>query len=665
MTCSPSEKGTRVVPEDQLNKLFAQNAHDILRHIVDGDTPAARGHRQHRHEPAVSRHVVSIEMDAEEGSPLLEALLRPGHDSSAATIDTTAAATVEMMSKAAVATAVAVAAPAAAMEAEAPSAIASSRAICIPVPLRNRAPMHVTSPYDLLRPAYVAGSVTPREVEPERRDTPEYGYDGKAEPRSAVLWKMWHHSEAYGMMPLPLDLSGRPTMSGVVVARRKAGGFMSRAGGRDAGAVEDEAVEAFQACTFILTSPSGGQSGLPQEPEGGDLAAASLSAQNEGGPAGKRLDALLYVIPSSRTNLCRSCVSGRATAAVSPAGVYSGGGSWAAELRSQESSACCPDPLEVTEQAKKLVEGKLRLALSQPRREMVWSLFKNTVANVLKQSVADVPRTPRIPVDPRTCRRVTGRSPRAPSPAFAHATTVEDPSGVRRIGKCTRSHGLGLGEGMPGVRRADLWRLVEVSMVTPLSVADPQLSNILDPKHGVNWGAWFQHLAADSLSMFIAMLVVEEDGDVQGTSGPASAFGNFATAKTAERSEDPRKLRDRGVAVDARSTLRTLVMIPKNLLEPERAGVFPTDIRSRGGGEGSLGSTTPETNLAASEGEGPWARPYAGWHPPLSIGGTPCHSPLDTFSLFLCVTLDEVGLPTGRNFLCYWYTRVWSPQERN
>lgn len=603
-------EGARQTTDEQLNNIFAQNAYAILWHAATGTasaTAALGAPPQQYRKPtaAVTRHVFSVELDIDDQDPILNGP-RPGPFPTAAE----AVAAMDPMTSAV----------------ELPAS-AWSHTIRAPIPLRDQAALHGAIPSDfLLRPASGVGSAISREEEELGRSQQGGSSVAGSNP---LLWDLMQHSEAYGLMPQPVT-SRMPTMTGVIMASRKGlGGGGSRLGGRggdafgtvsghetDADHAKDE-TEEFPACTFLLTSADGDQ----------DMEV--LRGQRGGGaatvPSGKRLDVLLYVIPSSTTNICRSW-KGRATAnSAPPTGVYCGGGSWAAELRS-EAPSTRPDPQEVAEQAKKLVEGALRLALAHPRRNRVWSLFRSAMAIALKQppSVVEVSQTPRSPAGSSARRRVTDRSSRAPSPAQFHDTGSS-------CADC------GLGEETPKVDKSDLRRLLELSVVTPLGVADPALSSILDPKHGVDWAGWFQHMV-DSPSM--CTLVIEDDEAL--TTGAAATVAGSNPGKPYYDSVVAGARSDDSGVVGACSARRTLVLMPKKSLEHERWDVSADSREGDGGSEERDGAGFAG---GKKEAEGPRVGSQNAGRSQVSAGGSVDdeRNPLEDVSLFISVSLEKVS----------------------
>ncbi|CAN0007774.1 unnamed protein product, partial [Hapterophycus canaliculatus] len=412
-------------PDEQLRILFAHNAHAILSLMAtENDAAYFDGSRPCENDdpPAVTREIISIELDAERG-PLLEPaappVLRPPVLRAAA-----AAARVEDGSTS----------PAGVTDSATPPAAGPYRTpIRAPIPRREyREASYVEKPllpqqqqqqqqqaqqlqqsrgYDH-QPEYghpsasrgPAAATTPGGVRERlgRNDDDDNGGSGggggggagcrgrdkqdedaereAASEKNLFMWHLWRNARLYGLTPQPVSTSRRPIMSGTVMARELVGGVHSAAaaiygddgravvsaGSKTAGVDDDTGTgvlhepksEKFPVCTFVLTTLDDHE----KAPRNGVVVRASAGDGGDGAKAGvdRSIDVVLFVIEGARPLSCRSWEGeGQATTAVRGRDWWTDG----------------PFPEDVAQQASQLVERLLRLVIAQQRRDSVWELF--------------------------------------------------------------------------------------------------------------------------------------------------------------------------------------------------------------------------------------------------------------------------------------------------
>ena len=666
-----------MVPNDQLRVLYAHNALGILSHMA-AETDAAYFHGSRPSEndepPAVTREVISIELEAERG-PLVERPPSPRRKASPAPGKLAATARGGEGSYAGT--------PAAGKCAATPNAAESQKTfIRAPVPRRQHGQAtHLDkSPPQQQQlegqafhgsdrdrdhecpPRHPATSRSPAFAtipgEGGRESVGRYNGDEKgdelgpeAEARAETTRFMWHlcrNAQRYGLTPQPTT-SQRPVLSGTIMARQPTVGpclasspsTICRDDGctvvrsstetlgadGDGGAKVSQAAKAgkFPVCTFVLTTlddhENAPRDGIATSLRvgGGDDGAGD---KPEAAEVNRSFDVVLYVIEGARPMSCRS---------------WNGEGSAVTGVRGRDWWADGPFPEDVALHASQLVERLLRLAIAQRRRDSVWELFDldnpwSPFKNAVVVSSVSPPTPPSLAASPPVDASLTpppaaagSRAPetafhRVPSPAFSYTSIVGDFSGYQ-------NHALE-GCGVPHVSELNLRDLLEVSVVTPLGVALPALARVIDPRHGVDWGGWFQHLA-DSPAM---RTLVFEDGD----SVLARPAGTLDGALDGEEG----CVDDEGARPVLRPPARRVLLALPTLLAPDRG-----DEAAGGIGGGSGGGDGVAENEGG--GEGPWVgATHTGAGPRAAHAGA---------SMLFCVILHKVrvGHCLGTGIRCW------------
>ncbi|CAN0437194.1 unnamed protein product [Ectocarpus sp. 12 AP-2014] len=645
-------------PKEQLRFLFALNAHGILsRMAAENDAAYFEGSRPCDNDdpPAVTREVISIELDAERGPLLSEASPSPRRPSAVRSAPASPGPVV-------VAPALALrggedaTTPARGKDAATPTS-AGSRATPIRAPIPRR--QHRESPYlDGSRPqeqhqqhpqeydqghgherAHLHPSDSRSPISPtplggrersgmtigggaggiggtggghgggEEEDDTEAEVDAETK---RFMWHLYRNAELYGLTSQPtLQPATRPILSGTIMARELTVGSSSTSTGiygDDGRAVVDNSAErgeeggmreraagakrtkpeTFPVCTFVLTTLEDHDKGATRRAKssgnGDDRAAAAVDGS---------LDVVLFVIEGARPMSCRSWEGeGTATTSVSGRDWWNDG----------------PFPEDIAQQASQLVERLLRLAIAKRRKDTAWELFnqdnpwwplyKNAMvlpsrreertSSPAPQAVPPLPDSWHPPLallspPPQVAAGASSRhheTPflRAPSPAlsFTSIGTGFSLSGYENVG-------LDEGSFLPPVSELNLRDLLEVSVVTPLGVALPTLRGIIDPRHGVDWGRWFQHLA-DSPAF---RTIVFEDWD--GVLAPAAAPSGCAfNAASAAVEEEEGAIGGEGAiprtSTRTRCALLALPMLPARESGVEEAGDH--NVSGGGGGDG-------------------------------------------------------------------------------
>ncbi|CAM9910570.1 unnamed protein product [Scytosiphon promiscuus] len=409
------------------------------------------------------------------------------------------------------------------------------------------------------------------------------------------MWHLWRNARLYGLTPQPVSTSHRPIISGTIMARDPEGGVhpagaaaaaaaiygddgrpvVSARGetvGVDRGAgteeLHDKKSDKFPVCTFVLTTLDDHE----KVPRNGAVVRASAGDGGaDGDKAGvdRSVDVVLFVVEGARPLSCRSWEGeDRAATGFGERDWFSDG----------------PFPEDVAQQASQLVERLLRLVIAQRRRDTVWelfnldnpwSLYKNAMVLPSKregQASSPAPSTALPPLpqswNPAPLASVTGGGGgaagsrysefpllRAPSPALSFTSVDTGPS-------VAGYHTQGLeGSVLPPVSELNLRDLLEVSVVTPLTVALPALRDIVDHRHGVDWGGWFQRLV-DSPSM---RTLVFEDGDAVLPPTADDSDGKFDAASAAAAREDEAAFACDGDGASPRArppTRRVLLALP-------------------------------------------------------------------------------------------------------
>lgn len=608
-------------PEEELQILFSNNAYGILWHMAEEVAAAAKGDRPCADPPAVTRDIISIELDADKG-PIIEP---PAPKMSAAAAPPTTAA-VAQATVAASATSGLGAAAIAAAEAPVMPRLQTIRA---PIPLRNRPSAHAAPNQQSNNEDHRAASQSPAMLAGgEAREDEEGDVDSES---SLFLWHLWHHASMYGLTPQPVETSQRPMMSGKVMARRRVDGNDGREAnvgqevwgtGSDAKPATGE-IEEFPVCTFVLTTPHGDKK-VPRRD----------ADETVDGSPNRTLDVLLFIIAAAQPASCRSW--GGPSAASAYQSAESGVDGWTMREREGNESHR-PDPREVAEHAKLLAERTMRLAMVHRRRDSTWFLFKNAleIASIQMARDATVPPPPLLQT-PQTPAGARGGMEadyplRAPSPASSY-TGIDPVGGVYRVGYPR----YGIGENALRISELDLRHLLELSLVTSFVDADPSLSGLLDPKHGVDWAGWFQHLIDSPLMCTL----VFEDGDTV----LADAYPTASAGATTACTGGARSLHAEGVipvAGDApmcRSRRRMLVAVPATV-----GPGYGRDAVDAGRGRfENRGGDMAGSAAGGKEGEGPWVG-SAGRRISLSSGITSPRASAESISMVFCVTLDKVG----------------------
>lgn len=604
--------------DEGLDTLFAHNAYGILWHMADEAAATVNGTRPCDDAPAVTREIISIALDADKG-PLVETPA-PQPDTAGVSVSVTGTDTLPRV------------------EPQAAGAPASSRYPEASYPATAQHPIdseqHPSAPQS---PAKFGGGGAVRDDFDDE--------DAYSETRS-FLWHLWRHAESYGLTRQPLTASCRLMMSGTVTARRTAAlkPAAASAGYRDVGRAgvlegarinadpDGDAAKEFRVCTFVLTTPDDDERVPGNERKG---SAGARESTQVGGLEERTIDVMLLVIAGARSRLSRSrggsATSRARCSAVESAGLVGcGGGDRAFDLL--EAGSCGPDAVEVFEQAKVLVERQLRLAMAHLRRDRVWSVFNEAMAILAAREEAPNPlHTPR----PSAVAQASGHPDlylRAPSPASSHAGI--DGRFARGAGGIRCTSLLGLNDYASSVCEADLRHLLEVSVVTPLDVADPNLRGLLDVKYGVDWPAWFQHLV-DSPTM---QTIFFEEGDAALLDSGASTSSGMAAAAAAETGGDGPKGANSGntdaVGASARRSRRCVLLVLPRTVVPGSAGDVGT-FHGRGGN----GAESVEEE---GSGEGPWVGSSGAASTAAATLEPPC--------LFFCVALDKVGtIYSGRS----------------
>lgn len=666
-----SESAAKLRPEKELRMLFAHNALGILSHMAaENDEAYFRGSRpcDDDEPPAVTREIISIELEAERG-PLVEAHPSPLHPAPAS-------AAAEAAAAAAVARGTRHPAKTTDRGGSQPTSIQvpvprrqpiheASLEKSLPRPQQQQLP-HGYSPDHGGPQRHSSASRSPATAttpNAEKRggstsknhgggEDDSEGGGVEAEARVETTRFMQHlcrNAQRYGLVSQPTT-SHRPVLSGTVMAREQ--GFFPASSaiyGEDGRAVVDTGAETgvangngghgdpsasepgkFPVCTFVLTTLDDHE----KAPRSGDDDEEDYADVNAGAAAGNRsLDIVLFVIEGARPMSCRS---------------WNGEGSALTGVSGRDWWTDGPFPEDVALQARQLVERLLRLAIAQRRRDTVWELFdldnpwsplKNAavVSSVTPPqplpvrsppphswhpplargySASAVPQTVQPPAAAADSSKHLQTPPlRAPSPAFSYTSigTGYSIGGMDGL----QAQDFDGGGVAPHVSELNLRDLLEVSFVTPLGVALPTLGGIIDPRHGVDWGGWFQHLADSSMRT-----LVFEDGDAV-VAPPVDPFGDAFDAISASSEEDEGGTGE-GEAnpVPGAPARRVLLALP-TLAEPvgglETTGEYGSDGR-RGEGEGG--------------GEGPWVGSTR-------VGAAPRGGQAAT--LLFCVILHKVG----------------------
>lgn len=215
----------------------------------------------------------------------------------------------------------------------------------------------------------------------------EGGGDGVGEDPDAettlFMWRLWRNAELYGLTRHP-SISRRPMLSGTIMAREPTVGFCSESStsaiygadghkvvgnstdtggeyGNDGGGIDTPTPEMFPVCTFVLTTLGDSEqvlrNGIAQRVsgDGGDDDDETAAAE-----ANQSFDVVLFVIEGARPMSCRS---------------WKGEGSAITGVPGRDWWGNGPFPEDVAQQASQLVERLLRLAIAQTRRDTVWELF--------------------------------------------------------------------------------------------------------------------------------------------------------------------------------------------------------------------------------------------------------------------------------------------------
>lgn len=627
-----------MVPNDQLRVLYAHNALGILSHMAaESDAAYFHGSRPSDNDeaPAVTREVISIELEAERG-PLVEPAPSPRRSGPASPV-TGASAAARGGEDAAT--------PAGGKGAATPTAPEPQKTVIrAPVPRRQHGQAqqlegqafhggdrdHECPPRHPSASRSPAAATIPAERGRDsvgRDDGDEKGEDlgPEAEARAETTRFMWHlcrNAQRYGLTPQPTT-SQRPVLSGTITAREPAAGPSSASsssaihredgssvvgsGAETRGASGDDGAEGpqgakpdkFPVCTFVLTTLDDHETA----PRDGVVTTPRAGGGDDGGnlkPAtaivNRSFDVVLYVIEGARPMSCRS---------------WNGEGSAVTGVSGRDWWTDGPFPEDVALQASQLVERLLRLAIAQRRRDSVWELFDldnpwSPFKNAVVVSSVSPPAPPSLaassppfqtwhPPLARSCspfatsltpqpaaagssKAAEAASLRAPSPAFSYTSIFGDFSG---------NHDQRLEGGVvPHVSELNLRDLLEVSVVTPLGVALPSLARVIDPRHGVDWGGWFQHLA-DSPAV---RTLVFEDGDSV-LARPADTLDGAFDGEENHVDDDSAKPVLRPPARRVLLALPTLAAADGG---DEAAG-------GSGGGEGSGGAAENE-----GDEEGPW-----------------------------------------------------------
>lgn len=404
-----SESIAKAPPDKQLSILFAHNAHSILSHMA-AENDAAYFDRSRPGDsddpPAVTREIISIELDAERG-PLVKASpspRRPAQTSPGAGTGSAAAA-VRREENAATPTA----------------PLSQHTPIRAPIPRRQHTEptyfekLPPTPPVQQRQqqqqahfnaldadhehpPHHPSASRSPvamtttagggRESACRNGGGEGEGQDGvKADTDAGTMlfmWRLWRNAELYGLTRHPA-ISRRPMLSGTIMAREAAVGFCSESstsaiygadgrtvvgtstetGGRDRnggrGDAEITTPKKFPVCTFVLTTLGDRE----EVPKNGIVRRVSVDGDdgNDGmaaAEANRSFDVVLFVVEGARPMSCRS---------------WKGEGGAITGVPGRDWWEDGPFPEDVAQQASQLVERLLRLAIAQTRRDTVWELF--------------------------------------------------------------------------------------------------------------------------------------------------------------------------------------------------------------------------------------------------------------------------------------------------
>lgn len=636
-----------MVPNDQLRVLYAHNALGILSHMAaENDAAYVHGSRPSDNDepPAVTREVISIELEAERG-PLVEPPPSPRRSGQASPAPGKLAASRGGGDAAT---------PAGEKGSATPNAPEPQKTfIRAPVPRRqNGQATHLdkSTPQHQLEGQAFQGGDRDHEFPPHhpsesrspaaatipaeggresngRDDRDEKGEElgPGAEARAETTRFMWHlsrNAQRYGLTPQPTT-SQRPVMSGTIMARQPAVGPSSASspsaicrddgstvvssgtettdadGDSDAKGPQAAKPEKFPVCTFVLTTLDDHE----KAPRDGIATSFRVGGgddgdeeQREAAVADRSFDVVLYVIEGARPMSCRS---------------WNGEGSAVTGVSGRDWWTDGPFPEDVALHASQLVERLLRLAIAQRRRDSVWELFdldnpwspfKNAVvvSSVAPQTppslVASPPpshtwhpplarNSPPVAASLTPQPAAAGNS-RAPEVAFYRAPSPAF-SYTSIIGDFSGYHHQALEGGVvPHVSELNLRDLLEVSVVTPLGVALPALAKVIDPQHGVDWSGWFQHLA-DSPAV---RTLVFEDGDSVLAQPAGTVDGAF------DGEEDC--VDDDGARPVLRPPARRVLLALPTLSAPDGGD------EAAGGSGGGRGSGRVVENEASEE--GPW-----------------------------------------------------------
>ncbi|CAN0352910.1 unnamed protein product, partial [Ectocarpus sp. 8 AP-2014] len=412
-------------PKEQLRILFALNAHGILsRMAAENDAAYFEGSRPCDNDdpPAVTREVISIELDAERGPLLSEASPSPRRPSAARSAPASPGPVV-------VAPALALrggedaTTPARGRDEATPTS-AGSKATPIRAPIPRR--QHRESPYlDGSRPqephqqhpqeydqghGHERGHLHPSDYRSPIAPTPLGGRetssmlsgggaggiggtggghgggeeedDTEAEvdaETNRFMWHLYRNAELYGLTSQPtLQPATRPILSGTIMARELAVGSSSTCTGiygEDGRAVVANSAERGEEGGMRETT-AGAKRTKPEtfpvctfvlttlaDHDKGATRRAKSSGNGDDRTAAAvdgSLDVVLFVVEGSRPMSCRSW-EGEGTAATSVSG------------RDWWNDG--PFPEDIAQQASQLVERLLRLAIAKRRKDTAWELF--------------------------------------------------------------------------------------------------------------------------------------------------------------------------------------------------------------------------------------------------------------------------------------------------
>lgn len=678
-----AEGTAKSLPNEQLRALYAHNALGILSHMAaENDAAYFRGSRPSDSDepPAVTREVISIELDAERG-PLVEPPSSPRRSSPASPAPGAAAAVARGREDART--------PAGRKSAATPNAPGAEKTFLrAPVPRRQHVqathseksppqqpqegqgfrggdrdhdcpPLHPSasrSPAAESTPAEGGGdSVDTGDGDEKGEGGGELGPEAEARAESTrFMWHLCRNAQRYGLTPQPTT-SQKPVMSGTIFSREPALSPSSASSpsaiyGDDGSTVVGPGTEAigesgdsgaegpaakpekFPVCTFVLTTLDDHE----KAPRDGVASSSRSDDDDDDGDDGKpaaavlnrSFDVVLYVIEGARPMSCRS---------------WNGEGSAITGVSGRDWWSDGPFPEDVALQASQLVERLLRLAIAQRRRDTVWelfdldnpwTLFKNAM---VVSSVTPPPRPSHAAFSPqshtshpspaRKSSPVAAPLPPHPAAAAAGGSRASETAFLRAPSPAFSFTSLGdldgyqnqgfNGDVLPSVSELNLRDLLEVSVVTPLGVALPTLARVIDPRHGVDWGGWFKHLV-DSPAM---RTLVFEDGDSV-LARPADTLGG---AFDATEEEENRVDDDIAKPVLRPPARRVLLALP-TLMAPDG-----DDETTRGsGGDGGSGGAAEDGGGEA----GPWIGPSQA-----GVVTRVGHAA----SMLFCVVLHKVG----------------------